>query len=129
MSVGDDVLIINRLNRILDALPATVSLNAAVHQRPNTPVEGMFIIGYGNKFFQGKLSFIDVTINTTLTSSSGFSASFSSSALHTFSTKKTIALEEYCNAVLSTKLPKVLNKVIISVFAYNLYKYPIGTNT
>lgn len=41
-SSGDDVLIISRLNRILDALPPTVSLNAAVHQRPNTPVEGSF---------------------------------------------------------------------------------------
>jgi dynein heavy chain len=42
-NLGDDVLIISRLNRILDALPPTISLNAAVHQRPNTPIEGLFV--------------------------------------------------------------------------------------
>lgn len=41
---GDDVLIISRLNRILDALPPTVSLNTAVHLRPNTPIEGLFFL-------------------------------------------------------------------------------------
>lgn len=38
------MLIISRLNRILDALPPSVSLNAAVYQRPNTPVEGRMTI-------------------------------------------------------------------------------------
>lgn len=38
--LGDDQLIISRLNRILDALPANISLSSAVSQRPNTPVEG-----------------------------------------------------------------------------------------
>ena len=41
-NLGDDTLIIHRLNRILDALPPNVSLNAAVQQRPSTPLEGSF---------------------------------------------------------------------------------------
>ena len=40
------MLIISRLNRILDALPPSVSLNAAVYQRPNTPVEGRMTISF-----------------------------------------------------------------------------------
>ncbi|CAF3351101.1 unnamed protein product [Rotaria sp. Silwood1] len=90
-NLGDDLLIINRLNRIIDALPANISLSTAVHQRPSTPVE-------------------DVTINTSFSSSNVWSTAFSSAALYTFSTKKTIALEEYSAMILASKLPKVLTK-------------------
>ncbi|CAF0874114.1 unnamed protein product [Rotaria sordida] len=90
-NLGDDLLIINRLNRILDALPANTSLSAAVHQRPNTPVE-------------------DVTVNTSLSSSNAAPTSFSSAALYSFSTKKAVALEEYSATILASKLPKVLTK-------------------
>ncbi|CAF0936921.1 unnamed protein product [Rotaria sordida] len=90
-NLGDDLLIINRLNRILDALPANISLSAAVHQRPNTPVE-------------------DVTVNTSLSSSNAAPTSFSSAALYSFSTKKAVALEEYSATILASKLPKVLTK-------------------
>ncbi|CAF1032650.1 unnamed protein product [Adineta ricciae] len=90
-STGDDIFILNRLNRILDALPPNVSLNASIFQRPNTPIE-------------------DVTINTSFSSSSGLWNSFSSSALHSFSAKKNQGLEECCASILATKLPKVLTK-------------------
>jgi hypothetical protein len=53
-----------------------------------------------------------VTINTSLSSSTGLSTSFSSAALYSFSTKKTIALEDYCSMALANKLPKVLTKVL-----------------
>ena len=46
---------------------------------------------------------IDVTINTSLSSSTGLSTSFNSAALYSFSTKKTIALEEYANIILANK--------------------------
>ncbi|CAF3476774.1 unnamed protein product [Rotaria socialis] len=90
-NLGDDLLIINRLNRIIDALPTNISLSAAVHQRPNTPVE-------------------DVTINTSLSSSNVMSTTFSSAALYSFANKKAIALEEYAALILASKLPKVLTK-------------------
>ena len=102
-------MIISRLNRILDALPPSVSLNAAIHQRPNTPIEGLSSFSFQIELVHYKN--LDVTINTTLSSSTGTPASFSSAALYAFSGKKTIALEEYCATVLATKLPKVLTKV------------------
>ncbi|CAF1326895.1 unnamed protein product [Adineta steineri] len=90
-NLGDDVYVMGRLNRILDALPSTISLTSSVFQRPNTPVE-------------------DVTINTSFSSASGLSSSFSAAALYSFVTKKNVGLDEYCTTILASKLPKVLTK-------------------
>ncbi|UJR24993.1 hypothetical protein I4U23_006354 [Adineta vaga] len=90
-NTGDDIFVLSRLNRVLDALPSNISLNASIFQRPNTPIE-------------------DITINTSFSSSSGLWNSLSSAALYSFATKKNVGLDEYCASILTSKLPKVLAK-------------------
>jgi hypothetical protein len=89
--IGDDFLILSRLNKLFDVLPMKIAINNDL-QRPPTPLNSKILI---TKIENFKFNFIKFF----------FLDHFSGQ------TKKYSDLNEFCSNMLNSKIPKPVSKV------------------
>lgn len=116
--LGDDVFIMTRLSKLIDNLLSSPTMVKA-YVRPLTPFDSKFNSKLKNFDFNFSMYKDSIVPNINSNSNNPIVYqfnTFSTSSFMASQNKKYNDLNEYCNLILTTKLPKTYSKVCVFFF-------------